>query len=350
MNIGFYLNTANKTGAGLYFAVYPLSNQLEFKGYNINIHSLNIKDGKDLDVWGANLHKSSKITSFYKMMDNHNDIIHVHGLWNAHSLAASLVSKKKKCIVSPHGMLDQWALNQSKYKKYLAKILYENRLWSNASYIHALNNKEADAIRNILPNSRIEIIPNGIDIPKISCNKQEKIKILFLGRLHEKKGIKELISWYLNIPCSIKDKFELHVAGSGDYENEILDISNSNTNFFYHGSVYGKDKESLYQSCNIFVLPSYSEGLPMTVLEAWSYGLITFISKACNLEQSYDYDFSYNLEPSATSLTNNLNFILSLSLLDIYILGQEAREYVIKNYAWDIIANKHDECYRSVAE
>jgi len=126
----------------------------------------------------------------------HPDLVHVHGLWMYPSLAAVCWSRgSKPYVVSPHGMLDPWALRNSRWKKRVAAALYENRHLRGAACLHALNEAEAKAIRDYGLRNPICIIPNGIELPRQPERNVERKNhtLLYLGRLHPKKGLAGLI-------------------------------------------------------------------------------------------------------------------------------------------------------------
>jgi poly(glycerol-phosphate) alpha-glucosyltransferase len=124
----------------------------------------------------------------------HNDIIHLHSLWQYPSILLNQLNKgrKFKKIISPHGMLDPWALNNNKTQKAISLYLYEKKNLNTADCIHALCEQEYRDIKKIAPNVPVAIIPNGVYLPDIISEQKESnsIKqILFLGRIHPKKGI-----------------------------------------------------------------------------------------------------------------------------------------------------------------
>ena len=108
----------------------------------------------------------SRDWSLYKKLKQIDyDVLHVHGLWRSPTRVInflSLASKNVPLIISPHGMLDEWALNKSYLKKKIAYNFWEKKALNKASCIQALCKKEFTSIKKLLPNSNIKIIPNGI--------------------------------------------------------------------------------------------------------------------------------------------------------------------------------------------
>lgn len=349
MNVNFITQFCDRKGAGLYFAVYPLTNKFEELGHSVEISNVAFDrafDKADLDKWSGTL--NSFRNPFMSSSQRPIDIMHLHGLWGLHSWHARLMSHKRiaPLVISPHGMLDSWALLQSRHKKRICSLLNENKLLSSAAVVHALNKSEAQAIREFSPNVNIEIIPNGISVPSFEKNYTNSMRrVLFLSRIDKKKGIYELINfWKMNFHRY--QNVELHIVGKGDSNFQAL-LSNV-SRLKYHGALYGNDKEEIFQTCDFFILPSFSEGLPMTVLEAWAHGIPTFISKACNLEEETRFGLSGRVEPNLQSLRTCFDQIKNMSDQDILFKGRALRKHVSKKYDWGVIAKSHLNLYRDI--
>lgn len=358
MKLAMYLSCPSTNGAGLYYATYPIVQNL-IKKESIKTVVLSNKEPiemyEDYKVWSDALITperngiSHAINHFCRGVNQ--DVTHLHGLWGIHSLGAYVYSVRNKSsiIISPHGMFDDWAMQQSKYKKSLARFVYENKLWRKADYFHALNSSEASSIIKLLPNANVVVIPNGVDIPDYKKNKfSSKKKILFLGRLHRKKGISELLSAWASVYLRLKNSIELHIAGWGDIE--ILEKIKNMDGVIYHGAVHGEKKRNLLESCDGFILPSFSEGLPMTVLEAWSYGIPVMMSQACNLGDALKLGFAMEVEPCVDSIKRQLEIFSHMKDDELLDLSERSQHFVKKHYDWSIIANQHYEVYNEVRQ
>lgn len=168
----------------------------------------------------------------------HPDIIHSQGIWMYHSAAVLRYKKmhpQVKVIVQPHGMLDPWAVKNSGWKKKIVGHLYEYENLRRADCIHALCQSEADAIREFGLKKPIAIIPNGIDLPDCSLdeiiarrqNTLGRKTLLFIGRIHPKKGLRELIEGLAIIKSKNPDlinNWHLKIAG-WDQLNHTSELS-----------------------------------------------------------------------------------------------------------------------------
>ncbi len=115
-------------------------------------------------------------------------------------------------------------------------------------------------------------------------NSSDKIKILFLARLEKEKGIFETIEAFKNISKSIEN-IELTIAGEGLTLPEVKKEVLNDNNIKVIGYVEGKSKVDVFQENHIYCLPSYSEGLPITVLEAMSFGMPVITTKVGGLKE-----------------------------------------------------------------
>ena len=128
------------------------------------------------------------------------DLIHTFGIWTPSHYRAFKNAKKakKKIIISPLGSTEPWAMKQKKIKKKLAWYLYQKRVLQNCTYLHATSDLEKKHLIELGITTPIRVIPHGIKISKLAereTNKKIK-KALFFSRIHEKKGLLELVeSW-----------------------------------------------------------------------------------------------------------------------------------------------------------
>ncbi len=166
---------------------------------------------------------------------------------------------------------------------------------------------------------------------------------LFLGRLVPEKNPLQLIQAYIN--SGIKNK-KLVIAGhdknAEEYINKLHLTTQGNKNIIFTGAVYGDDKEMLLKNCFAFCIPSSLEGLPITLLEAMSYGKLCIASDipACKeaLGSSGIY-FKVNdvndLKEKLISLTNDNS--------KYYHKVNEMSERIENNFTWDIITKKYED-------
>jgi glycosyltransferase involved in cell wall biosynthesis len=200
------------------------------------------------------------------------------GIWNNlnHSVARLGRRHGIPVIVSTRSMLDPWALQYHGWRKRIAWWLYARRDMLQASAIHATAELEAGYIRSALGANcpKVIMVPNGIHLPPASALDAQPAmsprRLLFLSRIHPKKGITDLIHAFGELKPA---GWELLIAGNDDgghlAECERLAAQQPNAAAIrFIGSVPDSDKWELYRSATCFVLPSYSENFGLVIGEA----------------------------------------------------------------------------------
>lgn len=128
---------------------------------------------------------------------------------------------------------------------------------------------------DMIPRGKIEICANGVCIPKNIKNKEvgsKKLNILFLSNLMKDKGIFDFLDAISKLD---ENQYSVNIAGEIEIDNEaeILHLLSKNSNIItFHGVVSGSAKDKLFRNADVFILPSYDEGQPLSILEAYSYG------------------------------------------------------------------------------
>jgi glycosyltransferase involved in cell wall biosynthesis len=299
--------------------------------------------------------------------DEAADLVHSHGLWTFRSIVAQRWSRQSRhpYLVSPHGMLDPWALRISRWRKRVAGWLYENATLRHAACLQALTASEARAIRSYGLTNPIAVVPNGVALPadvehpmpgwRQALSADARV-LLFLGRIHPKKGLAELIEgWSLSRREAARDGWHLVIAGwdDGGYlpalraRVEALGLGRS---IVFIGARHGRDKEAAFAHADAFILPSFSEGLPMAVLEAWSYRLPVLMSEACNLPEGFSTGAALSIDPWLGSVVEGLRTLFTLSNAQRHAIGQRGRALVEERFTWPSVAHQMREVYGWVLE
>ena len=246
-------------------------------------------------------------------------------------------------IISTHGMLEPWALRQSRWKKHLAWKVWNRQLVRSAKCLHALCDEEATSIAALLPGAPICVVPNGVDLPSKLPEVEretERKSLLFIGRIHPKKGVVPLIEAWARAPGMVADGWRLTVAGwdDGGHERALrtrVDALGLGASVAFVGSVTGSGKDELFRRASAFILPSFSEGLPMSVLEAWSYGLPVLMTDECHLTSGFAEGAARRIEPTAASIAEGLeDFAVLAKRGGLDSIGKRGRALVERRYSW----------------
>ena len=280
------------------------------------------------------------------------DVSHVAGLWMYPSAAHARWARRARhpYVISPHGMLDGWALRNSAGRKRVAARLFERGHLEGAGCLHALCASEVDAIRAFGLKNPVCVVPNGIDLPSPSLRLQgpawagrfpaDRQVLLFLGRLHPKKGLQPLLrAWSLVRPAN----WQLVIAGwdQGGHLRELEDLAASSGlggSVCFCGPLHGPDKAAAYAAAHAFVLPSFSEGLPMTILEAWAYGVPVLMTPACNLPEGFSARAAYEISTDPARMAGQLEHFFALPAEERIAMGHRGRALAARQFSWDRIA------------
>jgi glycosyltransferase involved in cell wall biosynthesis len=295
------------------------------------------------------------------------DVLHLHGLWMHPSSAALAYSRRTRRphMISPHGMLDPWALHNSGWKKRIVSALYETANLRSAACIHALNASEAAAIRECGFNAPLCVIPNGVELPDSAAEpppipwwtkSAPGVKtLLYLGRLHPKKGLPKVLAAWSRLDPAIRDSWRLLIAGWDEHGHQtslrrMAAALNIEASVTFPGPLFGEDKKAAYYHSDAFILPSVSEGLPVVVLEAWSYGKPVLMTDACNLPEGFAADAAIPIEPDLESILSAMQTLITMDDAARWQMGANGLALAKQRFAWPVIAAEMAGVYRWLSD
>lgn len=315
----------------------------------------------------SNIYREFSI-EMYQYLKKHideYDIIHMHGIWHFGSLAPFLIPHKAKLVITIHGLLDKWAVAHSKWKKDIVTALYQKRLLGQADLIQINNtDEEEDVIRYLgYRPANMVIVPNGMKVSeylnlpeKGIFRKKHDVQtdqqmILFMGRLNIKKGLDLLLPAFKQIADQLPEAI-LILAGPDDgYLSETEDFIKKN-NLSHRiklvGMLTDTVKKEALADADLFVLPSYSEGFSIAVLEAMTSKVPALVSDRVGFG---DYIKNYNAA-YLTPLTDEgvAKGILKILQDDDFAesIKKQAFKMVIENFDIKVVANQLLEEYKKL--
>lgn len=390
MKITHVTDALSTSGGGLSMAVIELVGALQRHGVEVDVHGI-ASEGERL-MPAASLPLTSHPVTSSRPWPRSKPLraavggsaasaLHTHGLWTDGSVAVHEAWRRNGVpyLVSPHGMLDAWALRNSAWKKRIAAWWFEDAHLRHASVIHALCESERQSIRDYGLTNPVAVIPNGVHLPELSEPPKtggSTKALLFLGRLHPKKGLAELLhAWAHIFAVAGPAGWHLTIAGwdQGGYragllrrcreggvpviemtvEDYLRDQRQSTAaidpgSVVFVGSAFGDGKDQLLRRSDGFILPSYSEGLPMAVLEAWAYCLPVAMTDPCNLPEGFASGAATKLPTPdwADDFRKALSDFLSQPDDQLVSMGRAGRNLVTQRFTWDRIAAQFAEVYR----
>ena len=255
-------------------------------------------------------------------------------------------------VVVFHGGESADNMKKNWLKKRIANCLFFNRFvkWAKSVIYLSENEKNKSVFSKINPN--YNIIPNGVNIP-ININpkeaKSDKISFLYLSRLDwHGKGLDvfcDALKLLFDAGYESKVCFEFYGTKESIETEKLFQFGNMTK---YEGYVTGKEKEAAYRNADIFILPSRSEGMPMVVLEALSFGLPCIVTPETNMATLIE--------------ENKCGWVVNLSPQDVSnIIKEAAEDYLINQdnyyynsvkaaqlFDWSIIAEKSISVYKRI--
>ena len=270
-------------------------------------------------------------------------VIITHGCWQYPTRWGARFKKLGyQWMYVPHGMLEPWSLKQKKIQKKVYYTLIEGPYSRKADWVRAVGLPEYNNL--VIKYKRLHLIANGIDTDSIFKDKtSDSTNYLFMARLHHKKGIVPLVKAWLNSPQASSPYHCLNIAGPDDGElNQVKQLvkQHPDSNINYIGAVYGEQKQELIDKSHIYLLPSYSEGFPTSVLEAMSNHLLAVITEGCNFPEAIQEGHVIQTTPQIKDIEQSLKTVFDLSQLEIIQKAKQGAAFVNSNYNLDKIAHQ----------
>lgn len=277
-----------------------------------------------------------------------HDIVHQHGIWTYPSYAVlrhSSIPKPRK-VVSVHGMLEPWSLRNSSFRKKVAAYLFERSNLASAHCIHCTEH-EVEGIRKFGLTNPLAVLPNGVYLPSLSRRMARptwlpddgKKTLLFLGRIHPKKGVAETVEAWAKVAASspdLRDTWRLAFVGwddGGHYENlKARAQQMPGLDVLFPGPAHGDEKTAVLEHSDAFILASHSEGLPISILEAWAHSLPVFMTRHCNLNVAFDAGAAIEIPTDPDGMVHVLK--QGLRRTDIRDVGVSGRSLVASHFSW----------------
>jgi glycosyltransferase involved in cell wall biosynthesis len=292
------------------------------------------------------------------------DVVHVHALWEEvqHQAARAARRRGTPYLVTPHGMLDPWSLSQSRWKKklYLAWRLRSNL--NGAAALHFTTQTESRLIDPLRLTSPHLVETLGLDLAEFETLPPrgtfrarypavgDRPIVLFLGRLHPKKGLELLIPAFDK--AALGDSV-LVIAGpdSDGYRAKLeaqVAARRLTDRVVFTGMLHGPDRVAAFADADLFVLPSYQENFGISVVEALAAGTPVVISDQVNIWQDIsDASVGGIVRTDATVLATELRRWMTDDALR-KAAAQRARPFVWQRYDWRQIARRWVNHYHSL--
>ena len=293
---------------------------------------------------------SHNLSSFLKK--NAYDVYHTNGLWMHINHVTCLIARqrKKPYIITPHGMLYPETLARSAWKKWPMRKIWFNKDIHKASCIHVTCQDEMNHIRNLGYNGPIALIGNPVNIPDFtqilidnrSYKLKGKIKIAFLGRLHPRKNVENILK-AVSLTKGIGVEVFIMGKGDEDYEeflkSETIRLQIQNHVHFL-GFVNGRKKfEKLSEMDTLFV-PSDMENFGMIIPEALIVGTPVMASLGTPWKILNDQHCGWWGGNTPEDIAKIINLLADISPNELRKMGLHGRNYIIQEFSSNKIATE----------
>lgn len=252
------------------------------------------------------------------------DVVHLHELWHGPEVASGILSRMavQPYVVSPHGGLDPYSVRYYRRLKRLAWAAYQRRILDGASRVHALTVQEESDVLRAGVRAPVRVIPNGVNalaIEKVlrqggDGGGPQPPYIVYLGRIDPRKGLDALIDAFSAVVAARSDVSLVlagpDLAGLWPTLRDRAQRAGLGEKVSYIGFIDGPAKYQLLARAEAFALPSVSEGMSLSLLEALACGAACVISNRCNLPEVQTQGAGRVVEPTPTAFSSALLEIL----------------------------------------
>jgi len=378
MKVGFLVSSVSREAGGLFQSVRGLAKAVASANATASVFGISDEmsavDSLEWQPLSVRTFRPQLLAWGYSnqlvpgLLDADVDILSTHGLWKYCSVASWRWHRRtgRPYVVHSHGMLEPWALRNARWRKRIAALLYEDRHLDGAACLRALCEAEAQSIRAYGMRNPVCIIPNGVELPEpveSSAFEAESLPfqqfargrkvLLYLGRLHPRKNVANLVrAWnqVLSSHDSTRNEWVLAIAGwdQAGYEGELKNVMSDyglSTSVSFLGPLFGRQKDAAYRACDAFILPSLSEGLPMTVQEAWAHAKPVLMTPECNLPEGFAAGAALQIGTSPEEIAAGLRQMVEMSDDDRRKMGNRGHTLAATRFSWRQIGEQMRSVY-----
>ncbi len=282
----------------------------------------------------------------------HIRLLHNHGLWMMPNVYPGWVARRF-CIpyvVSPRGTLGEWPFSSGSPAKRVFWPLVQKPAFSAVSCWHATSQAEYEDIRRMGFRQPVAVIPNGMDVPPLLPKEFHRPRtLLYLGRLHPKKGL----DWLLRAWAAVEARFpdwHLRIVGPDErgYLGELAALVRSlgAKRVTFDGPLYGEDKRRAYAQAELFVLPTRHENFGLVVAEALAAGTPAIVTRNAPWSGLETRGCGWWIEPGVDALLACLEQALACPPERLTAMGQAGRRWVEAEFSWPAIGTRMASVYR----
>lgn len=284
------------------------------------------------------------------------DILHNHGLWMMPNVYPGWIAQRGRIplVVSPRGSMSQWAMASGSKIKRVFWPLLQRPSFAKARCFHATSHEEYEDVRRLGFRQPVAVIPNGIDLPELKSRQRgERRTLLFLARIHPKKGLDLLLPAWSKLEAQFP-QWDLKIVGStgglavgsnhlSQMQAMVKTLGLSRVTF--HGPSYGAEKFDAFRQADLYILPTYSENFGVTVAEALSQETAVIVTKGAPWEGLLRHKAGWWTDIGIDPLVSALGEAMSKQRDVLDEMGRNGRQWMQKDFTWGNIADQMSQVY-----
>ena len=363
INVIHIAGSVSREAGGLFESVRHLSQNTA--QHNVHVNILSVEDGftqQDLPKWSplpVTIYPIIGPRRFAwapglarHLLASDAEIVHLHGVWQYPTVAVLRWARRTggPYVVSPHGMLEPWALQHSRYRKAFANWLFQDACLRGAACLRATADLEMDSIRQAGLRNPVALIPNGVPFPEAlpprrSPAGRTRKRALFVSRIHPKKGLLNLVRAWSKIVKSeagkqIADEWELVLVGP-DEAGHLAEVMGAvracglEKHILYLGEIWdARAKLECYVNADLFVLPTFSENFGLVIAEALSCAVPVITTRAAPWEELESHRCGWWIDIGEEPLMRALQAALTTPSETLREMGRRGRDLIAAKYSW----------------
>ncbi|WGV24070.1 glycosyltransferase [Halotia branconii] len=379
LSVGIVVTNMNEDTGGIVPAIAGFANVLVKQEIHCHLFTLDDPElGSQVSIQDVKLHSfptnflgrrfggfhPNAEKAIWQLASTELNLIHNYGMWMFPNIYArkSAVGNHIPLIISPEGMLEPWSLKNAFLKKKLAWLLYERQNLNSASLFHATSIAELKSIRSLGFTQPIAVIPHGVDLPdlkklpskevltEVYPELSDKKWLLFLSRLHPKKGLDNLLCVWHKLAFEFLD-WHLIIAGPDliNYQSQLEPMIKDfglEKRVTFTGMLSGEKKAAAFANADLFVLPTHSENFGNVVPESLAYGVPVITTQGTPWQDLSTYECGWWIENNQQALAKALNEGMQMSSQVLKAMGQKGRYLVEQKYSWEPVGRDMATVYR----
>jgi glycosyltransferase involved in cell wall biosynthesis len=292
------------------------------------------------------------------------DIVHFHMIWffDKNVIAKALKKAGIPFVITTHGTYT--APHAYTGKRKFARVLYELDYLNMATEVHVLTREEGTGLQKYGYKGNSFVVPNGVAFDEIPTERptnvfdakpyRDMIKAIWVGVLRDDKNLRTLIRSVAMLPQWIRDQLVVVMVGP-DYRGnkakyEALATSlGVRDNFDFVGPKYEQEKFDALESADFFIMPSFTEGMSLAVLDALACAKPGVMTMGCGMNYYLDQDFFVPCEPYAQDIARGIEALLARRE-DWQAMGDRAHALCLDRFNWTSIAGEMAQHYKRIAD